>query len=178
MNHNSKETNNEKTLLKKIKNFYGKSVIAFYDLVANFILIPPLAVTNYWLIFLDSPRQITNINRFDMPAMSNIILTSIEAILIFSMRHAKHDKEMHFMRFRRGAHHRRISLREVQTVELGKLTPEEKKKAGKRLGINKYLKISLKTGKREYIPIAGYSKKQVKKIIEILLSEKDLPAEE
>ena len=174
MKRNSSESTQEKSFIKRIKEFYGKSMVAFYDLLANFILIPPLIVATYWL---DTPRQSMNYNRWDISA-STIILTSIEAILIFSMRHAEHDMEMHFMRFMRGVQHRRISLREVQTVELAKLTREEKKKAGKRLGINKYLKIGLRTGKLEYIPIAGYSKKQIKKIVEILLSEKDLPPEE
>ena len=173
MNHNSKKTNDRGSIIKGIKDFYKNSIIALYDLIANFILIPPLVVVEFCL---NPPRP--GASRWDMPSMSSIVILSTIMILIFFMRHAEHDVETHFMRFMRGFQHRRISLREVQTVELGKLTLEEKKKAGKRLGINKYLKISLKTGKREYIPVAGYSKKQVKKIIEILLSEKDLPAEE
>ncbi len=173
MNHNFKETNDGGSIIKGIKNFYKNSIIAFYDLLANFILIPPLVVVEFCF---NPPRS--GDSRWDMPSMSSMVILSTIVILIFSMRHAEHDVEMRFMRFMRGVQHRRISLREVQTVELGKLTPEEKKKARKRLGINKYLKIALKTGKCEYIPIAGYSKKQVKKIIEILLSERDLSTEE
>ena len=62
-----------------------------------------------------------------------------------------------------------IHISEVETIELIKLTKEEQRSyIGYKHLFNKYLKISLKSGKSKYINVRYYSKAQIEKIIKTI----------
>jgi len=62
-----------------------------------------------------------------------------------------------------------IYLSEIESVEIVKLSKEEKRKyTSARFIFNKYLKVNLKYGHSKYLYVSHYSNSQIKKIIKIL----------
>ena len=153
-----------------------RKIFAFYDHLISTIVLLPLDILGIVLIILYGAEWHP---RFLDPIFAP--LYGAVVLMLFPCHWAVHDIESNTLYFRRfGANINKIPLCEIQTVEVVKLTPEKKKTLEwtKKLGFNKYLKIVLKNETVEYAQIAGFSQKQIKRIIKILLSEKDLPAEE
>ena len=94
-----------------------------------------------------------------------IDLSCDKVSLFYLVNFEKNDKDLHSNWI--------IYPSQIESISIVKLSNEEKKKyTSARFVFNKYLKINLKYGHCKYVYVSHYSNWQIKKIIQMLTSNK------
>lgn len=164
-----------------------KKIIAFYDLLLYAIICSPLIVMSVILLFVLVTK---GTNEWIFANWHLVVLFAIGVVLpcggvlFFRYFVIHNDESAHFHYFPFTTSWEKASknidilwnqnvfIAEVSSVEITRLTAEEKKiNVFYKHWFNKYLKISLIGGKEKYVYVGNYSSFQVKKIIKLLSSK-------
>lgn len=164
-----------------------KKIIAFYDLLLYAITCSPLIVMSVILLFMLVTKGTNDwiILNWHLVVLFAIgVAVPCGGVLLFRyvVIHNEESAHFHYFPFTTSWEkasknidvlwNQNIFISEVSSVEIIRLTAEEKKtKVFYKHWFNKYLKISLIGGKAKYVYVGNYSSSQVKKIIKLLNSK-------
>lgn len=165
-----------------------KKIIAFYDMLIAIIICTPLIIFNAMLFFSQVlvPFFSENFSKLYIGSMAVVVIVIGLIIASFILGTGQCYillEEMNFSYclfttgWRKGSNNidskwnQCVKFYDIKNVEIVKLTKEEKQRYVFYRHIrNKYLKVNLTTGKFKYVYIANYSVPQIRKIIQIILT--------